>query len=41
MSLSSGTRFGPYAVAAKIGEGGMGGVCRDERWLPGKRRMKE
>ncbi len=26
MSLSPGTRLGPYAVAAKIGEGGMGEV---------------
>ncbi len=28
MSLSSGTTLGPYAVTAKIGEGGMGEVCR-------------
>ena len=28
MPLHSGTTLGPYQVAAKIGEGGMGGVYR-------------
>ena len=28
MSLSPGTRLGPYAVTAKIGEGGKGEVCQ-------------
>ena len=29
MPLLSGTTLGPYAVIAKIGEGGMGEVYRD------------
>ncbi len=41
MSLNPGTRVGAYEVTAKIGGGGMGGIWRAERWLPGKRRMKE
>ena len=28
MPLSAGARLGPYSVTAKIGEGGMGEVCR-------------
>ena len=28
MTLQSGTSLGPYSVTAKIGEGGMGEVCR-------------
>ena len=28
MSLEAGTTLGPYSVTAKIGEGGMGEVCR-------------
>ena len=28
MSLGVGSRLGPYSVTAKIGEGGMGEVCR-------------
>ena len=28
MSLTLGTRLGPYQVTLKIGQGGMGEVCR-------------
>ena len=28
MALAPGVRLGPYAIAAQIGAGGMGEVCR-------------
>ena len=36
MSISPGTRFGPYEVAGEIGAGGMGVICREERYLARK-----
>ena len=40
MAFASGTRLGPYAITAQIGEGGMGlmlsaGIDSRDSWAPG------